>query len=97
MADIAHAVNLIDDTLDAVRPRCVQCRHILGNSPSDFWCSDMCQRVWHQNRADKPTPASGLRLEYIHVDIPPTYAPSAYPPGLFESLWNHIRNAWRKR
>lgn len=35
-----------------VGPRCIVCPQPLGKSPSDFFCSDACQRAWDGRQAD---------------------------------------------
>lgn len=106
MADIEYALQLIDETVDSVIPRCFQCgTQLRPNGPSLDFCGDMCQQAWHQKRAADPMPSRGLRLHIRETDN--SYlSPEAYhraweryrstrPPGLFESLWNLIR-PWRK-
>ncbi|MBP2370258.1 hypothetical protein JOF36_005954 [Pseudonocardia parietis] len=39
-------------------PACHTCGGALGNSPSDFWCSDPCQARWH---AERSVPLVGYR------------------------------------
>lgn len=38
-------------------PRCIVCHELLANSPSDFFCSDACQRAWDGRQAN-PLPSA---------------------------------------
>jgi hypothetical protein len=52
VADIEHAVQLIDQTLTAILPHCHQCNTVLRrHGPSLDFCGDLCQTAWHQKRA----------------------------------------------
>lgn len=103
MADIAYTVQLIDDTLDAVQPRCHQCRtQLRPNGPSLDFCGYMCQQAWHQARAGNPLPQRGP-AETIEVNLSPEAYHRAWEryratrsPGLFASLSNLIARPWRK-
>ncbi|MEU0467284.1 hypothetical protein ABZ215_25055 [Amycolatopsis sp. NPDC006131] len=44
----------IIDAIDAATG-CQQCGGPLGESPSDDFCSDWCQGVWHEARAERLT------------------------------------------
>lgn len=52
----------LDDTLaviDAVTEACAQCNRPRGDSPSDDFCSEPCQRRWLQTSATEPQKVLG--------------------------------------
>ena len=61
---------------------CQQCQGSLRGSPSDDFCSDSCQRVWHEARAD------GRAVAESRLPDPP-------PPKDIYALPGRLRDDWR--
>lgn len=52
---------------------CQQCEGPLGDSPSDDFCSDICQHRWHAARADRLPPSDDAAQVLVgedHVRVP---------------------------
>lgn len=71
--------SLLADIDSVTAPRCSQCDGPLGESPSDYWCSEKCQRRWLATFGDA--------LQAPAIPRPFTARPVRHPVVAYAPAW----------